>query len=129
MTSKQLTKNFNLSEFHCKDGTEVPFEFYDNVQELANNLQVLRDYLGEPLYISGSGYRTPEHNAAVGGAPESQHLTASAADISAKNKTPKQLAAVIEKLIKKGKLWFGGIGIYKGFIHVDIRKTKARWKG
>ena len=33
----------------------------------------------------------------------------------------------IEKLIKEGKMKQGGIGIYKGFIHYDIRGTKARW--
>ena len=28
----QLTKNFNRQEFDCKDGTEVPNEFLQNVQ-------------------------------------------------------------------------------------------------
>ena len=41
----KLTKNFSLSEFACKDGTTVPYQYMPNVQELANNLQVLRDYL------------------------------------------------------------------------------------
>lgn len=125
----QLTKDFNLAEFHCKDGTPVPQKYMKNVQELANNLQVLRDDIGEPLWVSGSGYRTPKHNAKVGGAPESQHLTASAADLSTKSLSPKQLAARIEKLIKAGKMKQGGIGVYKGFVHYDIRGTAARWNG
>lgn len=123
----KLTKNFNLAEFHCKDGTPVPEKYYDNVKELAKNLQVLRDEIGEPLYVSGSGYRTPSHNKKVGGAPQSQHLTASAADISAKNYTPKQLAKLIETLIKEGRMKQGGLGVYPGFIHYDIRGEKARW--
>ncbi|SMG35469.1 YcbK family protein [Sphingobacterium psychroaquaticum] len=123
----QLTKNFTREEFDCKDGTQVPVQFLDNVRTLAINLQVLRDHIGEPVLITGSGYRTPAHNKAVGGAPLSQHLTASGGDINAKNYTPKKLAAVIEKLIAEGKMKQGGIGVYPGFVHYDIRGTKARW--
>ncbi len=125
--NKKLTKNFSLAEFHCNDGTPVPEKYYDNVQEVANNLQVLRDYIEEPLYVSGSGYRTKSHNKKVGGAPKSQHLTASAADISAKNLSPTELGEIIENLIADGKMKQGGLGIYKGFVHYDIRRTKARW--
>lgn len=123
----QLTKNFNLQEFDCKDGTKVPAEFLPNVQKVANNLQVLRDYLGVPVRITGSGYRTAKHNKKVGGAKNSQHLTASGADINADGYTPKQLAAEIEKLIAAGKMVQGGIGIYSNFVHYDIRGTRARW--
>jgi uncharacterized protein YcbK (DUF882 family) len=123
----KLTENFSMAEFDCKDGTQVPVEFHDNVKELAQNLQVLRDHIKEAVLITGSGYRTPSHNAKVGGAKNSQHLTASGADINAKNYTPKQLAIVIEKLIKSGKMKQGGIGVYKGFVHYDIRGTRARW--
>jgi uncharacterized protein YcbK (DUF882 family) len=123
----KLTKNFDLFEFHCKDGTHVPDKYIPNAREVAKNLQVLRDEIGEPLWISGSGYRTVSYNKKVGGAKESQHLTASGADISAKTKTPKQLAGVIELLILQGKMKQGGIGVYPGFVHYDIRGTKARW--
>lgn len=123
----KLTKNFSLKEFNCKDGTPVPKMYYQNVQELANNLQILRDHLGVPVEITGSGYRTPSHNKKVNGAKNSQHLTASAADINSKGDTPKELAAIIEKLIKEGKMKQGGLGIYTRFVHYDIRGTKARW--
>ena len=123
----QLTKNFNRQEFDCKDGTKVPDEFLQNVQEVANNLQILRDYLKVPVRVTGSGYRTKSHNKKVGGAKFSQHLTASGADINADGYTPKELAKEIEKLITKGKMKEGGIGIYTNFVHYDIRGTKARW--
>lgn len=122
-----LTKNFSLKEFNCKDGTPVPTIYYNNVQELANNLQVLRDHLGIPVEITGSGYRTPSHNKKVNGAKNSQHLTASAADINAKGYTPKELAVIIEKLINERKMKQGGLGIYVGFVHYDIRGIKTRW--
>lgn len=122
----ELTKNFSLSEFNCRDGRVIPDEYMDNVKELATNLQVLRDYIEEPIHIN-SCYRPPDYNVKIGGAKNSQHLTASAADITCKSKSPKQLATIVEKLIKEKKLKFGGLGIYPGFIHVDIRKNKTRW--
>jgi uncharacterized protein YcbK (DUF882 family) len=121
-----LSKNFTLAEFACNDGTKVPPELTDNVKLLAANLQVLRDVLGEPIKIN-SGYRTPEYNKKIGGKRNSLHLQAKAADIVVKNKTPKEVAAVIERLIKEKKIKQGGIGIYTGFVHYDVRGSKARW--
>lgn len=121
-----LTKNFSLREFQCKDGTPVPEELYPNVKELANNLQVLRDYLGVAIQVT-SGYRTGSHNKKVGGVENSKHKKAEASDIKAKGFTPKQIAAAIEKLIAEGKMKQGGIGIYNTFVHYDIRGHIARW--
>lgn len=123
----QLTKNFNIAEFNCHDGTPVPKELIQNVQLLANNLQVLRDYLGEPIKVN-SGYRTPAYNAKLeGSAKNSQHLQAKAADIVVKNKSPRKLHAIIKKLIDEGKMKQGGLGLYPGFVHYDVRGRKARW--
>lgn len=122
----KLTKDFYLHEFYCNDGTPVPEMFINNVKFLAFNLQVLRDEIKEPLHIN-SAYRTTLYNKKIGGKPMSQHLTASAADLTTKNISPKKLASIIEALIKAGKMKQGGIGIYPGFVHYDIRGTKARW--
>lgn len=124
-----LTKNFSLSEFACHDlnHTPVPKEYMTNVQLLAKNLQILRDYLGEPIHIN-SGYRTPAYNATLeGSAVHSQHTKALAADITTINKTPAQLHAIIEKLIAEGKMKQGGLGRYNGFTHYDCRGRRARW--
>lgn len=121
-----LTENFSIGDFACKDGASVPNELIPNVTLLADNLQVLRDHLGEPIHVN-SGYRSPEYNAKVGGKKASYHMKAMAADITTKSKTPKQLAAIIEKLIAQKKMKQGGLGIYPGFIHYDVRGFKARW--
>jgi len=126
MADVQLATNFSLSEFVCKDGTPVPADFMDNVRVLAKNLQVLRDHIGEPIHVN-SGYRSPDYNKKVGGKKNSYHLKAMAADITCKSKTPKQLAAIIEKLIAEKKMKQGGLGIYPGFVHYDVRGYKARW--
>jgi len=121
-----LTRNFNLSEFRCKDGTGVPPEYLCNVRVLATNLQVIRARIGQPLVII-SGYRSPAHNTAVGGATNSQHLTASAADLRC-SLSPDELRQVILDLIESGEIMQGGVGIYDdGTVHYDIRGTKARW--
>jgi uncharacterized protein YcbK (DUF882 family) len=122
----QLTKNFNIAEFGCRDGTAVPHKYLPNVQALAENLQIIRDALGEPLHIN-SAYRTSTYNKKVGGAANSQHLLGKASDLTCKTKRPKELAAIIEKLIAAKKINQGGVGIYPGFVHYDIRGTKARW--
>ena len=122
----ELTTNFTLREFECNDGTTVPEKYISNVKELAHNLQVLRDEIGLPISIN-SGYRNPKYNKKIGGAKFSQHLTASASDITVRDLTPKKLARTILKLIKAGKMKQGGIGLYNGFVHYDIRGTKARW--
>lgn len=122
----QLTKNFNISEFACHDGTQIPERFHKNVQKLADNLQIIRDEANSPIHII-SGYRHPNYNFKIGGAKYSQHLTASAADIVAKNMRPWKLRKLIRKLIKAGKIHNGGLGAYSNFTHYDIRNEIARW--
>lgn len=121
----KLSKNFTLSEFASHDGAPFPPDVLTNLQELAKNLQALRDYLGCPLKIN-SGYRSPAHNKAVGGAEKSQHVLGKAADISCNKYTPEQVHAAIQHLIKTGKMQDGGLGRYDSFIHYDIH-TPRRW--
>lgn len=122
-----LTKNFSLGEFDCNDGTPVPEELIDNVQRLANNLQVLRDEIGVSIFIN-SGYRTKDYNKKVSGAKNSQHLTGKAADIHCMTKwSPKKLYDKILELIEEGKMEEGGLSLYQNFVHYDIRGKKSRW--
>lgn len=122
----KLTKNFELSEFRSKDGAETPASVIPNLKELAINLQVLRDHLGKPVKVN-SGYRSPAHNMNVGGAHNSQHLYGRAADIVVDGYTPFQVAGIIEKLITEGKMKDGGLGLYRSFVHYDVRERRARW--
>jgi uncharacterized protein YcbK (DUF882 family) len=121
----KLTNNFNLNEFN-KHNFPLTETILRNIQELAKNLQVLRDEVKKPIKIT-SGYRNAEFNKKIGGATQSRHITGQAADLKIEGYTPKQVAAIIEKLIASGKMKQGGLGIYKTWIHYDIRLTKARW--
>ncbi len=81
---------------------------------------------GKPIIIN-SAYRTTDYNKKIGGATQSQHLTASAADIRVEGMTSVALHKVILELIKEGKIHNGGLGLYNTFVHYDIRKTPKRW--
>lgn len=118
--NKKVSANFRVREFACTDGSDPIFIDSD----LVNILQKVRNHFGVAVTIT-SAYRTPGKNKAVGGQAYSQHLYGRAADIKVKGIAPKTVAAYVEKLMPKS----GGIGIYKTFVHVDVRSTKARWNG
>ena len=122
----RLTKNFTKREFKSKDGSRMPDSVLENVKELASNLQVLRDFLGEPLRIN-SAYRSEAHNKSVGGSSRSQHLLGKASDLRVKDLDSEDLYHIIEALISEGKMKEGGLGLYNSFVHYDIRGTRARW--
>ena len=124
----KLTNNFNLNEFN-KHNFPLTETILRNIQELAKNLQVLRDEVKKPIKIT-SGYRDPSFNKKIGGATQSRHITGQAADLKIEGYTPKQVAAIIEKLIALGKMKQGGIGIYSTWIHYDTffdGKHPRRW--
>ncbi len=121
----KLTTNFNLSEFN-KHNFTITDTIFQNIFELAKNLQVLRDEVKKPIKIT-SGYRNAEFNKKINGASQSRHITGEAADLKIEGYTPKQVAAIIEKLIAAGKMKQGGLGIYSTWIHYDVRGTAARW--
>lgn len=122
----KLTDNFSKSEFDSKDGAEMPVEVFHNVQKLANQLQALRDHLKKPIKIN-SGYRSPKHNNTIGGSKNSQHKLGKAADIKVKGISSRILYGIIENLINSSDMLQGGLGLYNGFVHYDIRGSRARW--
>ena len=84
----KLSEHFDLNEFTRSatadrlhiDNT-IPEDLILNLRNLCEQvLEPLREHLGHPVVIS-SGYRYPALNRAVGGVPNSQHLTGEAADI------------------------------------------------
>ena len=123
-----MTKNFTKKEFECKGGCEMPDDVYLNIVKLANQLQYLRDYLGKPIKIN-SGFRCESHNEKIGGVKHSQHLLGKAADIVVDGINSEFIYHYIQDQIDNGEMLQGGLGLYKTFVHYDIRGTKARWNG
>ena len=114
----KLSKNFTVKEFACSDGTDTVFISL----ALVNLLQKIRNHFGKAVIIN-SAYRTEAHNKSIGGATYSQHKYGLAADIHINGVTPKEIADYVETLMPSS----GGIGIYKSFVHVDVRRVKSRW--
>ena len=122
----KVTANFSKQEFDCSDGTEMPLQVFNNVIELAENLEVLRAHFNAPITIN-SAWRTATYNRKVGGAVNSQHLSGKASDVVVSGVPPEEVANAIEFLIECGLMKEGGVGRYDTFTHYDIRGTKARW--
>ena len=123
--NRRLAPDFKVRELRCRDGSDTVM-----VDEtLTVVLQCIRDHFGKPVTIT-SGYRTPAHNAAVGGAKSSQHLLGRAADIRVAGVSVEDVAAYTESLMPD----WGGVGRYPvkagratGWVHVDTRANKSRW--
>ena len=123
----RLAPDFQVRELRCRDGTDTVM--VDEVLTVV--LQCIREHFGKAVTIT-SGYRTPAHNAAVGGAKSSQHLLGRAADIRVQGVSVEDVAAYAESLMPD----WGGVGRYPvkagrttGWVHVDTRADKARWRG
>jgi zinc D-Ala-D-Ala carboxypeptidase len=85
----QLTPNFAADEFDVNE--PWPLDKQGNRQALADLFQWLRDLCGRPIIIT-SAFRSPAHNASVGGSSTSQHLTAEAADGTVVGMTNREVA-------------------------------------
>lgn len=122
----RLTKNFTKVEFESRDGSQMPDAVFENIKELVGYVQIIRDYIGKPIHIN-SGYRSVQHNENIGGVKNSFHTKGMAVDMSVKGLSPRKLSRVIKRLIYLGRIKKGGVGIYNGFVHYDMRGYNARW--
>jgi uncharacterized protein YcbK (DUF882 family) len=121
----RLSPHFTTEEFRCHDGTPAPADVYRQLRALCfNYLEPLRRAYGPVTVVSG--YRTPAHNRAVGGAPQSYHVYRArrvgvAADVKcARGRAPDWHRAL-------DRLGAPGLGAYDDHVHVDNRAVRARW--
>lgn len=113
-----ISRHFSSKELGCKCGCG----YCNPAAELVMRLEEFRANCGNrPVYIN-SCCRCVKHNAAVGGAKNSQHVKGYAADIK---KFPDMSVDEMARIAEQ--TGFGGIGKYNWGIHVDIRKIPARW--
>ena len=111
--------HFSVAELACHcDGRFCGGEYW-HAPGFLDGLEALRAAAGRPLRIN-SGHRCAQWNAAVGGAPLSQHK-AIAADVSLYDHDRTVLLAAA-----KG-LGFTGLGLARTFLHLDRRARPAIW--
>ena len=121
----QYSPHFHAREFVCrchgrnKGCPGLPSEGIS--RELIEVLERIRVYFDSPVHIL-SGYRCPEHNAAVGGVPRSRHKKGDAADIVVRGVDPATVYDFACRINPKG-----GVGKYISFTHIDTRGYRSRW--
>ena len=115
-----LNKYFKRSEFACRCGCGTSTVDAELLQVVTD----VREHFGIPVIVN-SGHRCAKHNANVGGAKNSVHMTGKAADIRVKGLAPSQVAFYLEQKYPNKY----GIGRYANFTHIDVRDGKARWNG
>jgi uncharacterized protein YcbK (DUF882 family) len=104
---------FRPEEFACACCGKVHVK-----RELITRLCAMRKSTAQPIVIT-SGYRCPKHNAEVGGAKTSAHMSGYAADIQVSDSTRWIIA------LAASDAGFHRIGIAEKFIHVDCDPTKS----
>lgn len=103
---------FTRDEFKCSETGENEIS-----DELIHWLDDLRDACGFPFIIN-SGYRSPSHPIEKKKLKPGTHAKGIAADIRVGNGS--QRRTIVKEALRLG---FGGIGVAKGYVHVDIRDT------
>ena len=134
MSDQRVAENFLRSEFACPCG--CGFDTVDAM--LASVLQDERDafttkYGRVKIVITGPN-RCDAHNRAVGGAEDSTHKEAKAADHKAyywDEDAAKWVQIDPHEQYDLLDGWYTdscGIGLYPNRVHFDSRSTKARWR-
>ena len=131
----QPSEHLTWEELRCHDGIWLPLRFESRAIVLAHEFELIRTAAGGWPITVLSGYRTPEHNARVGGVPTSQHLVGRALDL----KGPWQIGnlrdfqAIVRRVALEPGSHLGGVGYYAWGCHIDIRpRPNARlveWHG
>lgn len=121
----KLSDHFKVKEFQSKYSKEVKIH-----NKLIIILEALYKELNCSKIIVNSGYRTSEHDKAVGGSGFGQHTLGRAADIVCYDKKNKIIPAnkVCCTLEDMGGIY--GIGyISANAVHVDTRDKSKKWWG
>lgn len=123
-----LSPNFTRKEAASKDGRAIPKKLRRAAQRQAFHMERVRHECGDKSIGVLSWYRSPQHNAAVGGATLSQHVKARACDVSSSVISGigrDTWNRACERVFRNG-----GIGIDRAtgeVRHVDSRRGAARW--
>lgn len=116
---------FTLSDIHSR-GTPPPAELIPNAQKLLKEMNTLQRelYKLNPTYKLEftSTYRSLAHNTSIGGATNSKHMQAKAADFKVQNLPAKEVQNLIVRLVFAGKMQNAGLGRGDTFTHYNYRE-------
>ena len=122
-----LSDNLSRYEMACNCGCGFDTVDFDLVHTLQDAVDHFALKYGDCKVIITGPNRCPTHNKANGGAPNSQHLYGKAADhklyVNGDQIDPREVYDYYDKTYPRSH----GVGLYHNRVHVDVRKTKARW--
>ena len=114
---------------HDRDATPYPWERVADgtLARLLGAFERIRSACGDVPIVIGCAYRTPEHNAAVGGVPRSQHVAGRAMDLH----VPAAMGladfhARVRREAHDARSDIGGLGLYPWGVHIDVRPRHRR---
>lgn len=118
----RLAPSLRLSEIQSKDKDDLVLIH----PALLIGFQELRYAIDKPLKVM-SGYRSPAHNAKIGGSSSSMHMMGMALDLCP-IVADKQIDEVLAEMhIIAKDLGFGGIKWYQDqrFLHIDVGQRRT----
>ena len=110
-------KYFNNKELRCACCKENKC-----TEMFLERLEALRIVFKHPMKVN-CAYRCADHNEEVGGSTNSYHLKGEAADIHCPN--GKYKSKLVMMALQQGL----SVGVYKTFIHLDIREEQTLFWG
>lgn len=125
-----VTKHFNSLEFSQPSCYGIPFTLYpgkwidSRLMVLCTLLESIREKIDSPIKII-SGYRSEEWNnlhikSGHKAAKNSMHIHGLAADITSEVSIA-ELEFACLYVHERGLGRIGGLGVYRSFVHVDVR--------
>ena len=104
-----------------------PKHLWQNIIPTARVADTIRRAWGGPVIV-GSGYRSPDYNTVVGGAPGSEHTVFRAMDIYPSNGHIEEFQWVVKGVVAayRDQGWNVGLGLYNRFVHIDVNAEGKR---
>ena len=121
-----MSEHFNYPETSCRCGcgynpvSDVLLGFLEDLRAAINE-QYATPETGEIGLNLNCVCRCPDHNAAVGGVPNSQHVEGTAADIDVTT-LPIDVDTLADLCVS---LNADGVGRYPNFVHADVRDGRV----
>ena len=111
----------------CIANTLPPRKLWKKIGPTLKIIDRMVSEMGLPVQHIVSAYRSPRYNYAVRGKSRSLHKENRALDVVFRGASASHVARVARHLRDNKRKFKGGIGQYRGFVHIDTRGYIADW--
>ncbi len=103
-----------------------PEEYWPNIIPTARVVQHMHEYFGGAIHVTSAYRSLPYNRAHVDSSDTSQHVQNTAIDFRISGVSNRRLYNYALQLRNQG-YFYGGVGLYGNFIHIDTRGWNATW--